>query len=131
LGRVIVIVIMLPVLYLAAILAASEMGGEVVVIETLDPNGRSFETSVWVADFDRGAWLRGGSADSVWVGRLRAQPEVFMTRDGERAAYRAQIIDGLVKRVNLAMRDKYGLADRLVTTIHDPEKVVAIRLDRR
>jgi len=131
LGRIISIVIMLPVLYLAAILAASEMGGEVVIIETQDSNGRSFETSVWVVDFDRGAWLRGGNADSDWVGRLRAQPEVFMTRAGQRAAYRAQVIDGLSDRVNAAMREKYGPADRLVSTIHDSTRVVAIRLDRQ
>lgn len=130
-GRIIAIVIMLPVLYAVAVLAASEMGGEVVVIETQGPSGRSFETSVWVVDFDRGAWLRGGNADSDWVGRLRVKQEVFMTRDGERAAYRAQIIDGLGERVSLAMREKYGAADRLVSTIHDPEKVVAIRLDPR
>jgi hypothetical protein len=131
LGRIIAIVIMLPFLYFAAVLAASEMGGEVVVIETQGSNGRSFETSVWVVDFDRGAWLRGADADSAWVGRLRVNQEVFMTRAGERVAYRAQIIDGLVERVNLALREKYGVADRLVSTIHDPEKIVAIRLDRR
>jgi len=131
LGRIISIVIMLPVLYFAAILAASEMGGEVVLIETLAPNGRTFETSVWVVDFDRGAWLRGGNADSDWVIRLRAQPEVFMTRAGQRVAYRAQVIDGLADRVNAAMREKYGVADRLVSTTHDSERVVAIRLDRQ
>jgi hypothetical protein len=131
LGRIISIVIMLPVLYYAAILAASEMGGEVVVIETQDSNGRSFETSVWVVDFDRGAWLRGGNADSDWVVRLQAQPEVFMTRAGHRVAYRAQVVAGLADRVNTAMREKYGAADRLVSTTHDSERVVPIRLDRQ
>ena len=54
-----------------------------------------------------------------------------MTRNGERAAYRAQIIDGLGDRLNAAMREKYGAADRVVSSVHDPEGIVAIRLDRQ
>jgi hypothetical protein len=130
LGRIIAIVILLPVVYFGAILVASEMGGEVAVLETQRADGRTFETSVWVVDLDRSVWIRAGNADSEWVARLRAEPEVFLTRADERTTYRAKIIDGLVDRVSLAMREKYGAADRLVSTVHDSERVLAIRLDR-
>jgi len=130
LGRIIAIVILLPVLYFGAILVASEMGGEVAVLETQRPDGRSFETSIWVVELDRSVWLRAGNADSDWVARIRAQPEVFLTRGAGRTAYLANVVDGLGDRVNLAMREKYGLADQLVSTVHDSERVVAIRLDR-
>lgn len=130
-GRIILIVVGLPLLYFGAIVLASEMGGEVVKVETQSEDGRRFETSLWIVDFDRGAWLRSGDGESDWLFRIRANPEVFVTREGVRSAYRARVIDGLVQRVNDEMRVKYGAADRLIATLHDPENVVAIRLDQR
>ncbi len=128
--RIFVILLMLPVLFFGAILAASELGGEVVQLETQREDGRFFETSLWVVDIDRTAWLRGSDSDSDWVVRLRANPEVFMTRAGQRVAYQARIIDGLAGRINLEMHEKYGRADDLISIIRDDEKVVSIRLDR-
>ena len=54
-----------------------------------------------------------------------------VTREGETKLYRANVIDGLGNRVNEKMREKYGRADELIATLHDPEKVVAIRLDEQ
>lgn len=130
-GRIIAIVIVLPLLFFGALMVASETGGEVVTLETQGDDGRIYETSVWIVDFDRVAWLRAGDGESAWVKRLRAEPEVFVTRNGERATYRARIVEGLTGRVNAEMREKYGLADRIVTVAHDPESVVAIRLGSR
>lgn len=128
LGRIIALLIGLPILYFGAILAASEWGGEVVQIETSDAKGHSFKTSVWIVDFDRAAWLRAGDADADWVRHLRADPLVFVTRAGERRSYRAQVFEKLTPQVNEAMRKKYGRADQLVSTIHNADDVVAIRL---
>ena len=60
--------------------------------------------------------------------RLRANPNVRLTRGGEQAEYRAEIRAESAELINSEMRKKYGFADQLVTTIHDAEKVVAIRL---
>jgi hypothetical protein len=128
LGRIIAILVGLPLLYIVAILAASELGGEVVKLETADSKGHTFVTSLWIVDFDRAAWLRAGNPDSDWLAHLRADPLVFVTRDGERRSYRAEVFKKLSAQVNAAMREKYGRADQLVSTIHDPEEVVAIRL---
>lgn len=130
-GRIIKIAIILPILYIGAIFGASEWGGEVIELETQRDDGRLFKTSVWVVDFDGSAWLRAGNADAEWVDRLRAEPQVFVTRNGERVGYQAEIIDGLVGQVSGEMRKKYGRADELISTMHDSEKLRAIRLRRR
>ena len=62
------------------------------------------------------------------VQRVRADPQVFLIRDGERREYRAEVSDDDVWRVNEAMRDKYAWADQIVSLIHDPEAVVPVRL---
>jgi pyridoxine/pyridoxamine 5'-phosphate oxidase len=129
LGRILKIIIILPVLYIGAVFVASEMGGEVITLATQREDGRPFETSVWVVDMDRTTWVRAGNPDSEWVARLQANPEVFMTRDGQKKTYRATVVAGLASRVNAAIREKYGIADQLISTIHDAEKVIAIRLD--
>ena len=60
--------------------------------------------------------------------RLREDPKVYVTRNEQRREYRADIIDRSVDRVNQAMREKYGRADMLVSTIHDSDEVLPIRL---
>ena len=127
-GRIIAVVLGLPILYMAAILAASEWGGEVVQLETEDSMGHTFATSVWIVDFDRASWLRAGNPDSDWVQQLRAEPLVFLTRNGERRSYRARVFDALGPQVNEAMRAKYGRADQLISTMHSPDEILAIRL---
>ena len=77
-GRIIAVVLGIPILYVVLIVAASEWGGEVVKLETEDSIGHTFVTSVWIVDFDRAAWLRAGNPDSDWVRQLRAAPAVFL-----------------------------------------------------
>lgn len=117
-----------PLWFGAAVFAASEYGGEVVVLETVDERGNDFQTKLWVVDIHREPWLRAGDPEATWLKRIEANPDVFLTRDGERIALRAEISDWEVDRINYAMREKYGYADQLIELIHDPEAVVAIRL---
>ena len=126
--RIIGIVILLPLLYVLAVLVASEFGGEVVEVETFDDRGRKFSTSLWIVDLYGDTWIRAGDPDSAWVQRLRVNPEVAMTREGARATYHAEIVEDFAERINDGMREKYGRADQLISTIHDDEAVLAIRL---
>jgi len=122
------LLILSPALYGAALFAASEYGGEIVELQTIDERGNSFTTKLWVVELHEEPWLRAGDPEATWVQRLANQPEVVLLRDGERLEYLAEIEEGEVDRVNEAMREKYGLADRIVSTLHDPLTVVAIRL---
>lgn len=117
-----------PLWFGAALYGASEYGGEKVVLETLDERGIAFLTTLWVVDIHGEPWLRSGRPDSTWLQRIEASPDVFLVRDGERLAYRAEIAAYEVDRINDRMREKYGYADQLVSLIHDPEQAVAIRL---
>ena len=120
-------------------LLASE-SGEVLVLETRDAEGQPHETRVWVVEDwvveDAGVlWLRGG-ADSGWVQRLLATPEIRAERAGQQAAFLA-VPDrdpAARDRVNALMREKYGFADRFIAvTLGDADRqdALPIRLNPR
>ncbi|MEZ4281837.1 MAG: hypothetical protein R3F21_19715 [Myxococcota bacterium] len=117
-----------PFAFGLALFWATQYGGETVELETVDDRGTSFFTTLWVVDLHEQPWLRAGDPEAAWLQRLERDPEVFLVRDGERVAYRAEIEAGSAERVNAAMREKYGRADQVVAVLHDPARVVAIRL---
>lgn len=122
------LLILSPLLFGAALFAASEYGGETVQLETLDERGAIFSTTLWVIDVHKEPWLRAGDPESTWLERLQVHPEVFLTRNGERKPYVAEVAEFESVRVNYLMREKYGYADQIVSLLHDPDEVVAIRL---
>lgn len=125
---ILMLVISSPLLFGGALYAASEYGGETVEIETFDNRGNSFATKLWVVDIHEEPWLRSGDPESAWLQRLREEPEIVLIRDGERATLIAEVDEYETERINYMMREKYGLADQLISLIHDEEAVVAIRL---
>jgi hypothetical protein len=130
LGRIIAIVLLAPLVYLVAILAASEWGGEVVALETFDVRGRRLETSVWIVQMQGDLWLRASDPKSAWLQRIRTEPAVFVTRRGKRTAYQTEIFEDYASWINRAMREKYGWADQLISTMpmRAADEVVAVRL---
>jgi hypothetical protein len=106
--------------------------GEVVVLETRDAVG-AHETRVWVVDDAGTAWLRTGP-QSPWLTRLRANPEVAVTRAGERREYRAVPVDDAAARdrINQLTLDKYGAAEQILRAVMmDPAGATPIRLEPR
>ena len=113
---------------------ASE-SGEVLVLETLDAEGKPHQTRIWVVDDAGTLWVRGGP-DSGWVQRLLANPEIRAERAGRQAPFRAapDRDPAARDRVNALMREKYGFADRFIAlTIGDTDRegALPIRLDPR
>ena len=84
---------------------------------------------LWIADVAGMSYLRG-SPERSWVLRLRQEPQLELERAGERYAYRAQFVKDAaeVARVNAAMAEKYGRADRIAGALFDRSPPVAIRL---
>lgn len=117
-----------PLWFGVALFAASEHGGEVVVLETFDLNGNGLETKLWVVDLHGEPWLRAGRGGATWVRRIEINPSVRLTRADTRTAYLAQLSPRDVDRVNARMREKYGWADQLISLIHDDAAVMPIRL---
>ncbi len=113
---------------------ASE-SGEVLVLETLDAEGQPHQTRIWVVDDAGAVWVRGG-ADSGWVQRLQANPEVSAERADKQAPFRAvpDSDPAALDRVNALMQEKYGFADRFIAvTLGDAERkgALPIRLEPR
>ena len=122
------LVVALPVFYFG--LAES---GEVVVLETTDATG-SQATRLWVTDHEGYAWLRTGDAGASWLTRLRANPEVGVTRAGQRGVFRAVIIGDPAIRdaINALTLEKYGWRERVLRAVMmDPAGVQPIRLEPR
>ncbi len=112
-----------------SMIAISERG-EVVVIRSTSGD-RVDTTRIWVVDVPEGMLVRG-SAGKGWVDAARAATRVELERDGVGHVVRvvAQPGDAARERVNRRMRDKYGLADRLIGLLRDYESAVPLLLVR-
>ncbi len=119
------------VLIVVAIFAASELGGEVVVLETTDSDGSSRQTHLWVVQSEGTLWLRAGDPTSGWLQRLEANPIVSVTRGAETRRYRAiPVRDPEVRdRIHALMRERYPAADRLISMVRDDAGSIPVRLE--
>jgi hypothetical protein len=125
--------VLLVLLLLAGGYLVMAESGEVVVLETHDAAG-AHATRVWVVDHGGSAWLRTGDPNSAWLVRIRANPEVAVTRGGERREYRAVLVDdaGTRDRINELTLEKYGLAEQILRAVMmDPAGATPIRLEPR
>ena len=131
-SRWIVALAVLPVLgvvYVLAHWALIEVGREVIVLRTEEPDGSWLETRLWIVDDGPVSWLHGG--ESRWMHNLEARPIVEIVRGGERQRYRATPVPGPHPRVHELLRAKYGVADRWVRFVGpDKESTMPVRLDR-
>jgi hypothetical protein len=125
------LVVAAAILFVASIFAASELGGEKVVLHTVDARGEPVETRLWVVDDGGSAWLRAGAPTSGWLARIEAEPNVLVTRGGKTEARVAvPVHDPAARdRIHALMRAKYGLADRWISILRDASRSVPIRLD--
>jgi hypothetical protein len=127
-------VLLAAVLALALFYVVLAESGEVVVLETRDAVGAAHETRLWVVDHAGAAWLRTGDPASPWLERLRANPEVALTRAGERRAYRAAPVEDAATReqINALVLAKYGWRESVLRTMGmGPAGTTPIRLDPR
>lgn len=106
-----VVLAVLVVLALATYVAGEQT--EVAVLRTVDANGATHETKLWVVDLDGTPWVRVARPRRAWYQRAKERPEVELVRDGVARPYRAiEINDPEVRaRVDAAFRAKYGLVD--------------------
>ena len=105
--------------------------GEVVVVRTFDAKGAAHETRLWIVDEGDAVWLRAGDPGSSWLLRLKANPEIEVERGGTTLAYRATPVPEALARVNAAMDDKYGFANRYIGMFFPRGRATPVRLDPR
>lgn len=113
--------------------------GEVITLETVQADGHTSETQLWIVERAGKAYIRGGR-DARWVERVRAHPEVRVRRPGSGAdlhggggfrSYRASEASDPAQRaaINDAMAEKYGIADRLISVLSNRDESVILQLD--
>lgn len=107
--------------------------GEVVVLETRDAGG-AHQTRLWLVGHEGAAWLRTGDPTSPWLARLRANPDVAVTRNRQRREYRAVVVEDPVTRehINALVLEKYGWRESTLRAFGmGPDGTTPIRLDPR
>lgn len=104
--------------------------GEVVLIETAQPDGSTRTTRIWIVDAPDGPRVRGAGG-TPWVDGARRVPEVKVSRRGTVTAYRAVELKDPAdhERVRVWMREKYGVADQLIDAVRNLDRVAIFRLD--
>ena len=125
------VVIGVIVILVGGVYVLSERGGEVVTLQTSTDDGKRRSTHLWIVDDSGYAWLRAGQPGSLWYQRLLATPKVELVRAGKTQAYRANVVSTPAARelVNRLMAEKYGVAETIISLMHNEAEVVPIRLE--
>ena len=139
LKRIGVALVVLAAIFLVAVAASVALieSQEVVVIRTVDTDGESHATRVWVADHDGATWIAPGNRTNQWFRRLLENPRIELERAGVSRCYRATPVEGDAALAPLrAFLEKYrsvirvtGFLNRLLEPAGDPSEPVAVRLD--
>jgi len=125
-----VVLVVLVAEFFGLVLVASELGGEVITLHTQTASGEK-RTHLWVVDDAGVAWLRAGMSGSGWLARIERNPIVLVERGGRLVRYRAVLVrqPQVRDRIHALMREKYGMANRLVSVLRDPAQSVPVRLE--
>ncbi|MEM7365357.1 MAG: hypothetical protein AAF525_15150, partial [Pseudomonadota bacterium] len=85
------VVVAIPVLIFGSIYAASELGGEVVILERMEQTGEVSQIRVWIVDDGESAYIEHGDPGAYWMQQLAVTGTVILTRAGKRNEYRASL----------------------------------------
>ena len=110
---------------------------EVVVIRTVDVDGESHSTRIWIADYDGAQWIAPGNRTNGWFRRLLENPRIEVERSGVTSCYEAKPVEGDAALPALRVfLEKYrsvirvtAFLNRLLEPAGDPSAPVAVRLD--
>ena len=131
LRRALTVIVGLVVIAVGGIYALSEFGEEVVTVRSTNAAGEQRSTRLWIVEDSGFAWLRVGQPGSRWHQDLLARPVVEVVRGGETQTYRAVPVETpeARQRINQLIAEKYGLAETVISRMHDESTVVPIRLE--
>ncbi len=103
--------------------------GEVVIVTTIDSEGRPHETRLWIVDHAGVGWLRAGADMAGWYQRLSAVPEVEVERGEQVGRYLAQPQPWQRETINSLMAEKYDWAEWYIGLVFNRERSIPIRLE--
>ncbi len=110
----IAVLVGLPLAHFGAIYAASELGGEVVVLHRKAATGSTDKIRVWIVEDGEGTWIEHGAPDAGWITMLAQDPIITLERQGASLRYRAVADPAAHTRYHSLRREKYGFADTLI-----------------
>ncbi len=114
-------------LIILAHIAIIEVGRDVVTLRTLNADGTTQETRLWIVEHDGDLWLH--SKGDAWEQRFQHNSAVEVVRAGVAGRYFAQPDRSQHLVVDQALRRKYGLADRWVRFLAPcDDSVLPVRL---
>ena len=128
-GKLIAVLALGLLAFVAAVALAGDFGGEVVKLTTSTDGGARHTTKLWVVDDHDQVWVRAGTPSAEWFGRLKARPRVSLERNGESSDYRAVVVPKQRERINRLMAERYGWADWLIGVTRDLDETTPVRLD--
>jgi len=129
--RTFVLVILAVALYFGGRSFLNAMG-EVATLYAPGVGIDDHYTRVWVVEERPYVWIRAEKPTRSWLPAVRANPNVTLTRHGQRAVYHATVREDSqsIAFTNALFRRKYGLADE-VREILEQRQPVPIRLEPR
>ena len=112
----------------AGLLFLASESGEVVVLTSFDEADTAHETRLWIVDREGRSYLRAGSPESGWFGRVQRNPRVVVERGGR--TFHARLTPGGIetREINALMGSKYGLADMIVGAVFPRDDSVGLRI---
>ena len=115
--RVIFFLLAMVPSYFLVVLAASELGGEVVTLLRPNVEGGFDEVRVWIVDDGDVTLIEHGSQGDEWLEGLKASGPISLVRDGIKIDYSGQQASALHAGYHALRREKYGLADRMIEVL--------------
>lgn len=103
-----------PVLLLAVMYGASELGGEVVTLDRAEANGDVSKVRIWIVDKDDLSWVEHGEAESFWITQLADSPGVVLSREGQTTKYVGMPDPNAHDLYHQLRSEKYGWADQVI-----------------
>lgn len=100
--------------FVVGMYAASELGGEVVVLHRAAEDGSTDTVRLWVVEDATGTWIEHGYPDAPWIRRLTRDPVVTVERGGKPRRYVASADLASHDLYHRLRRDEYGLASEIV-----------------
>ena len=129
-ARTVTLALASALLVFAGVTLAALEANEVVVLRTVDADGRPRDTRTWVADDGGFAWIEAANPERPFLGELRTHPEVEMRRAGSVRRCRAEPMPnpGGHAHVRALLARRYGWADCWIGMLTDTSRSVAVRL---
>ena len=87
---------------------------ELLELLTLDPQGNSVTTRLWIVDDDGYQYLRVGSNGSGWFDRLTSNQNLQLKRNVSIGPYTARLRPDKSTRINALMLEKYTWGDNFI-----------------